>query len=207
MRVLLLAAVSLAAAAAVTASSFAHTGIAGPDPKRMTLSANDVGYVARVEKEGYTTKGLIPATRGYQRSFSGLSPGTVQFLTVQETVLIGKDPAAAGKLIASIVAASASQAGLSALYKQHATPLAASLGVPTAGGSVVRAKSIKAGDGAAEIVFHFVAPEGDYQGGEVFVRVGGTLSVVTYGTVAPGLAASQARLFALNAATRMKLGL
>ena len=100
----------------------------------------------------------------------------MQFLTVQETVLIGKDPAAAGKLIASIVAASASQAGLSVALQAARDPLAASLGVPTAGGSVVRAKAIKAGDGAAEIVFHFVAPEGDFQGGEVFVRVGGTLS-------------------------------
>ena len=53
-------------------------------------------------------------------------------------------------------------------------------------------------------VFHFVAPEGDFQGGEVFVRVGCNLSVVTYGTVAPGLAAGQARLFALDAAARMK---
>jgi hypothetical protein len=119
-------------------------------------------------------------------------------------VLIGKDPAAAGKLIASIVAASKSQAGLASLYKQNAGELAKSLGVPTAGGSVVRAKAIKAGDGGAELLFEFVAPEGDFQGGQVFVRVGGNLSVVSYGTVAPGVPSGFAHLFAINAAARLK---
>ena len=81
MRGLLLAAVALAAAAAVTASSFAHPGVAGPDPKRMTLTPNDVGYVARVEKEGYTTPARSPRRADTSATFSGLSPGTVQFLT------------------------------------------------------------------------------------------------------------------------------
>jgi hypothetical protein len=199
---------AFAVAAAVLVAALATWSAAGaaarPDPKLMALTAKDVGYVASVEKEGYTTKGPIAATRGYRRTFSGLSPGTVQYLAVEDTVLIGKDPAAAGKLIASIVAASKSQAGLASLYEQNAGGLAASLGVPTAGGSVVRAKAIRAGDGGAEILFEFVAPEGDFQGGQVFVRVGGNLSVVSYGTVAPGVPAGFARLFAVNAAARLR---
>jgi hypothetical protein len=200
----LLALVALLVAVGVPAGAFARPNVAAPDPQKMALTQRDVGYVASIEKEGKTTKGLIPATRGYQRQFSGFSPGTVQYLTVNNTVLVGKTPAAAGKLIASIVAASATPSGLASLYKKYAGTIATSLGVPTAGGSVVRAKALKAGDGAAEIVFKFVAPEGDFQGGEVFVSLGGNLSVVTYGTVAPGLAPSQARLFALNAAYRLK---
>ena len=199
-----LAVLALALAFAAAPAATPRPGAAGPDPRQMALTAKDVGYVASVEKEGYTTKGPIAATRGYQRAFSGLSPGTVQYLTVKDTVLIGKDPAAAARLIASIVAAGKSQAGLDALYEQHATALAAALGVPTAGGKAARARAIKAGDGGAEILFDFVAPEGDFQGGQVFVRVGGNLSVVSYGTVAPGVPAGFARLFAQNAAARLK---
>jgi hypothetical protein len=202
---LLLVALAIASAAAA-AGATAQVRAAGPDPRMMAMTTNDVGYVARVEKEGYTTRGPIAATRGYRRAFSGLAPGTVQYLTVENTVLVGKDPAAAQKLIASIVAASKSQAGLASLYRKNAGGLAASLGVPTAGGSVTRAKAIKAGDGGAELLFHFVAPEGDFQGGQVFVRVGGNLSVVSYGTVYPGVPAGFARLFAINAAARLAKG-
>ena len=69
---------------------------------------------------------------------------------------------------------------------------------------MIRVRAIKAGDGGAEILFHFVAPEGDFQGGEVFVRVGGNLSVISYGTVSPGVPAGFAQLFAINAAARLK---
>ena len=82
----------------------------------------------------------------------------------------------------------------------------AALGVPTACGSVIRAKAIKGGEGGAEILYRFVAPEGEFQGGQVFVRVGGNLSVVSYGTVSPGVPAGFARLFAINAAARLKKG-
>ena len=198
--------VVLAVTGAIAAGASGHAGVSGPDPRRMALTANDVGYVARVEKEGYTTRGPIAATRGYQRVFSGLAPGSVQYLPVQNTVLIGKDPTAAQKLIASIVAASKSQAGLARLYRQNAPSIAGPLGVPTAGGSVTRVRALRAGDGGAEILFHFVAPEGDFQGGLVFIRVGGNLSVTSYGTVSPGVPAGFAQLFAINAAARLKRG-
>jgi len=202
----LLLLVALTVSAATAAGAAGRADVTTPDPKRMALTTNDVGYVARIEKEGPTAKGPIAATRGYQRAFSGLAPGTVQYLTVQNTVLVGKDPAAAQKLIAAIVAASKSQAGLASLYKQNATSLAEALGVPTAGGSVTRVRALRAGDGGAEILFHFVAPEGDFQGGQVFIRVGGNLSVVSYGTVSPGVPAGFAQLFAINAAARLKRG-
>jgi hypothetical protein len=198
--------VALIVVAVTAAGAAAGPRAPSPDPKRMAMTTNDVGYVARVEKEGYTTRGPIAATRGYQRAFSGLAPGTVQYLTVQNTVLVGKNPAAAQKLIAAILAAARSQAGLATLYRQNAGGVAAALGVPTAGGSVIRAKAIKGGDGGAEILYRFVAPEGEFQGGQVFVRVGGNLSVVSYGTVSPGVPAGFARLFAINAAARLKKG-
>ena len=121
-------------------------------------------------------------------------------------MLIGKDPAAAQKLIASIVAASKSQAGLRQLYKQNATASPRPLGVPTAGGSVTRVRALKAGDGGAEILFHFVGARGRLPGrpGASSAWAGTQRHQLRHGP--PGVPAGFAQLFAINAAARLKRG-
>jgi hypothetical protein len=182
----------------------ATAGSSGPDPKLMALTQDDVGYVATVESEGRTTSGPIAATRGYRRTFSGLTPGSVQLLTVEDTVLLGKAPGAAAKLIAARLLASRSQSGRDKLYADAAKAFTVSSGLAVTKGAVVRAGAVKAGDGAVEAVFRFVTPGGAFQVGELYVRVGGTLSAISSNGAMPGLSAVTTRQFALAAAAHMK---
>ncbi len=200
--------VLVAAAALVTVLMPAVAGAqplpAGPDPKPMALTRDEVGYVAFVDSEGYTTDGPIAASRGYQRVFSGLSAGKVQLLTIRHTVLIGKNPAAAARLVSSLVTASSSEVGRDKLYNKAAKAFAASSQLTVTNGAVLRARAFKAGDAAAEIVYRFATPDGSVQVGETLVRVGGNLSVISYEAPMPGVSAATARQLALAAAAHMK---
>src|SRR5262249_46979951 len=151
------------------------------------LTAVDVGHGAVVESQRYSTDGPIPASHGYQRSFTGAALGKAQLFTLQDTVLVGKSPAAAAKLVSSILLAASSKTGRDALYQQSAKSFAASSKLTVRSGAVTRAGALSAGDSAAEVVFRFVTPTGSFQVGEIFVRVGGNLSAIYYGAGTPGV--------------------
>jgi hypothetical protein len=202
-RLLLLTTVALATAAATAAVAGAQPRLAGPDPKAMGLTRLDVGHVAYVDEEGATTEGPIPASRGYRRVYAGLTPASVQLLTVDNTVLIGRTQGAAAKWISSVVAATGSKAGLERLYAQAAKPFAALGNEPVEKRTVLRAGALKAGDGAVEVVFRFLTDDGAFQVGEIFVRVGGNLSAIWFGGAMPGLSASVTRQLARSAAMRL----
>ena len=194
-----------AAALLPAGAAVGFAGAAAPQPKLMALTREDVGHVAYVEGEGATTAGPIPALRGYKRTFTGLTPGSVQALSIEDTVLVGKTPAAAAKAVSSLVAASSTQAGLDRLYDQSAKAFAALADSPITKGGVIRARAMRAGDGAAEVVFRFTTADGAAtQVGRLVVSVGGTLSVITWEGHMPGLSPATTRQFALAAATRMR---
>ena len=170
----------------------------------MALSVGDLGRGAVVESQRYTTSGPIAATRGYQRSFTGVTLGTANLFTLQDTVLIGKTPAAAAKLVSSILLATSSKAGRNALYVESQKSFAASSRLAVQSGAVTRAGALKAGDAAVEIVFRFDTASGSFQVGEVFVRVGRNLSAIYYGAGTPGVSQAGARRLALAAALHMR---
>jgi hypothetical protein len=198
----------VAACAAVLPSvTGAQPRLAGPQPKLMVLTSRDVGHVSYVEAEGATTDGPIAAVRGYRRTFSGFTPGSVQLLTVKDTVLIGKNPAAAANWIASFVRATSSKSGLDKLYAQTAKDYAASVQETITKGSVIRARTLKAGDAAAEVVFRFTTSDATaVQVGQLFVRVGGNLTAIYFDGAMPGLSPEATKELALAAALRMRQG-
>ncbi len=197
-------AVAVFAIAVVAAVAGAGTSAVGPRPVTMVLTAADLGRGAVVESQGFTRSGPIAASRGYQRSFTGVTLGKAHVFTLQDTVLIGKAPAEAAKLISSILLATSSKAGRDALYVQSEQSFAKSSKLTVRGGAVTRAGALKAGDAAVEIVFRFNTTKGSFQVGEVFVRVDGTLSTIYYGAGTPGLTQAAARKLALDAARRMQ---
>jgi hypothetical protein len=204
--ILALTAVTLSVAAASADLAGARPRLAGPDPKAMGLTRLDVGHVAYVDREGATTAGPIAASRGYRRVYAGLTPASVQLLTVDNTVLIGTNPGAAASWVSSVAAATGSKAGLERLYAQVAKPFAAMGNEPVEKSTVLRAGALKAGDGAVEVVFRFLTADGAFQVGEIFVRVGGNLSAIWFSGAMPGLSASVTRQLARSAATRLLEG-
>jgi hypothetical protein len=201
---------TVALVVAVVAALPSGTGaqaLVGAQPKLMVLTARDVGHVSYIKGEGATTEGPIAASRGYRRTFSGFTPGSVQLLTVEDTVLIGKSPAAAAKWIASFVRTTSSKGGLDKLSAQTAKDYGASIQERITKGSVMRARELKAGDGAAEVVFRFTTSEATVvQVGQIFVRVGGNLSAIHFDGAMPGLSPEATKELALAAALRMRQG-
>jgi hypothetical protein len=200
-RALLLAAVVSSALAGVAA---AGAGTTQPQPKPMALTAEDLGHGAVVESQRFVTSGAIPTTRGYQRSFTGITLGKARLFTLQHTVLIGKAKADAAKLVSSILLAASSKAGREALYREAEKSFAESSRMDVRRGAVTRAGELKAGDAAVEIVFRFETESGSYQVGEIFMRVGGNLSTIFYGAGIPGVSEGGAKRLALTAAAHMK---
>jgi hypothetical protein len=198
--------VALATAAAVPALAGARASSAGPQPRLMALTQQDVGHVATIDEEGSTTKGPIAASRGYHRWFSGLTPGRVQLLSIENTVLVGRSPSAAAKLVSSILASSPARLGSDKRYVDTARAFVESVQSGVSGGTVVRSGPVKAGDSAAEIVFRFDTVSGAFQVGQIFVRVGGNLSTIYYGGVMPGLSIQTARRIAVVAGERLREG-
>ena len=198
----LFAVAALLLALAATSASLARA--AAPEPKLMTLTVADLDKGAVVESQRSTTNGAIPASRGYQRSFTGVSLGKARLFTLQDTAVVGKTPSAAAKLISSILLASSSKRGRDALYLESEKSFASSSNLTVRSGAVTRAGELEAGDGAAEIVFRFDTPKGSFQVGEIFVRVGGNLSAIYYGAGMPGVSQASARRLALAAARRMQ---
>lgn len=190
--------------AVALAAVAARASAAAPGPKPMAITVADLGRGAVVESQVFTTKGPIPAVRGYQRSFTGVTLGKAHLFTLQDTVLIAKKPSDAAKLISSILLASSSKAGRDALLSEVQPVFAASSHMTVTKGVVTRAASINAGDSAVEIVFRFDTVSGSFQVGEVFVAVGPALSTIYYGAGTPGVSQSGARRLALAAAKRMR---
>ena len=201
-RTLVLAATTLVAVAATAAAAQALGG--APAPKPMALTVSDLERGAVVESQRFTTSGPIPASRGYQRSFTGVTLGNASLFTLQDTVLVGKTPAAAAKLVSSILLATSSKAGRTTLYLESEKSFAASSGFTVESGAVTRAGALEAGDAAVEIVFRFDTARGSFQVGEIFVRVGGNLSAIYYGAGTPGVSKAGARRLAIAAASHMR---
>jgi hypothetical protein len=199
---LALVATTLVSASATAAAAFAVGG--APEPRLMTLSVDDLEGGAVVESQRYTTIGPIAAVRGYQRSFTGVTLGEASLFTLQDTVLIGKTPAAAAKLVSSILLATSSKTGRTALYLESQKSFGDSSKLEVQTGAVTRAGKVKAGDAAVEIVFRFDTAKGSFQVGEIFVRVGGNLSAIYYGAGTPGVTQAGARRLAVAAASHMR---
>jgi hypothetical protein len=71
----------------------------------------------------------------------------------------------------------------------------------------MRARELKAGDGAVEVVFRFTTSEATaVQVGQIFVRVGGNLSAIYFDGAMPGLSPEATKELALAAALRMRQG-
>lgn len=195
---------ALIALAATAGRAHARDGAVAPQPKLMTLTVDDLGRGAVVDSQGSTTSGPIAASRGYQRSFTGVTLGKAHVLTLQATVLVGTSPAAAARLISSIVLATSSKAGRDTLYVESAKGFAGSSKLAVTSGAVTRAGVLKAGESAVEIVFRFDTTRGSFQVGEIFVRVGRNLSAIYYGAGTPGVSQAGARRLAVAAAERMQ---
>ena len=174
-----------------------------PQPKQMALTVDDLGRGAVVESQRPTTNGAIAASRGYQRSFTGVTLGKAHLFTLQHTVLVGRTQSDAAKLISSILLTASSKSGRDALYLQSQKSFAQSAHLTVRSGAVTRAGALEAGDAAAEIVFRFDTTNGSFQVGEIFVRVNGNLSAIYYGAGKPGVTQESARRLARAAAARM----
>jgi hypothetical protein len=203
-RALVLTVVALVVAAMAAGVARAQPRAGAPQPKLMALTVDDLGRGAVVESQRFTTSGPITASRGYQRSFAGVTVGKVPLFTLQDTVLVGKTEAGAAKLVSSILLASSTKAGRNTLYVESEKSFAASSKLTVQGGAVTRAGELTAGDSAVELVFRFNTPKGSFQVGEIFVRVGGNLSAIYYGAGKPGLTRPGARRLALAAARHMR---
>jgi hypothetical protein len=198
-RVFALVATAVVAVAAVAAPADAATG-----PKPMALTVADLGSGAVVDSQQFTTSGPIPASRGYVRSFTGVTLGPARLFTLQDTVLVGKTSSAAAKLVSAILLTASSKAGRDTLLAESQKSFAASSHMAVSKGAVTRAGELDAGDSAVEIVFRFDTQTGSFQVGEIFVRVGETLSTIYYGAGTPGVSQSGARRLALLAAKHMR---
>ena len=194
----------LAAALTCALAGVASAGTGTMQPKPMTLTAEDLGRGTVVESQRFVTSGPIPITRGYQRSFTGITLGKARLFTLQHTVLIGKTKADAARLVSSILVAASSKAGRDTLYREAEKSFAESSRMDVRRGAVTRAGELKAGDAAVEIVFRFETDSGSYQVGEIFMRVGGNLSTIFYGAGIPGVSEGNARRLALTAAAHMQ---
>jgi hypothetical protein len=194
---------AVALATVLMATGVAGARAAAPQPKLMALTTDDLGHGAVVQAQSFTTGGPIPASHGYQRSFTGVTLGKAHLFTLQDTVLVGKSKSAAAALISSILLASSSKTGRDALYLQSEKSFSTSAKMTVRSGAVTRAGEIKAGDSAVEIVFRFDTPTGSFQVGEIFVRVGGDLSTIYYGAGTPGVSQATARHLAQVSAKHM----
>jgi hypothetical protein len=170
----------------------------------MALTVEDLGQGAVVDSQRYTTSGEIPASSGYRRTFAGVALGKANLFFLEDTVLVGKSPAAAAKLISSVLLASSSKTGRDALYLESKKEFASSSKMAVVSGAVTRAGKLKAGDSAVEIVFRFNTAEASFQVGEIFLRVGGNLSTIYYGAGTPGVSLADARRLALAAAAHIR---
>ena len=203
----MLAAAAFAVVAVVALPAVAGAGprVAGPQPKQMVLTPADVGHVSYVEKHGAASAGPIAATRGYRVVFSGLTPGSVQLLTVDETVLLGKSPGAASKWLASYVRSLGTKAAVDRLLAQSSKSYSTSTDSVVIKETVLRARALRAGDAAAEVVFRLgIDDASSVQIGQIYVVVGNNLSAISFNGAMPGLSPTATRELAVAAAKRMR---
>jgi hypothetical protein len=168
------------AAFAAAAASAAPVAL---NASQMALTSEDFDQ-STVSGQGSGGDKLIAASSGYHRSFLTVQYKHTKLLNLQNVVTVGKSANSAKVVVSNLDAVVSSPIGRAALLKETATAFATAAHIKLLGSRIVRARALKAGDDAVEIVFSFRTASGSIVVGEEFVNVDRVLSTVEYGSTA-----------------------
>jgi hypothetical protein len=201
--------VVLVAVAAVVGGSPPSRAVAAPPvTAAMTLGLGDFPDGAVLVRQSTKLDAWlpkIPAASAYSRSFTNARLGKLDLPTVNAAAIIARRKADVTGLMSSLVLVVHSPAGRKAFLAEIEKSMGTSAKTMTA--KVVRARVLRVGDSAVELVFRFRSPSASFQVGELWVSDGRALSVVLFLAAEPGVSAGQGTALAKALAGHLDLGL
>jgi hypothetical protein len=200
--------VLVALAAVVGGSSPPLAGAAPPVTAAMTLGLDDFPDGAVLVRQSTKLDAWlpkIPTASTYSRSFTNARLGKLDLPTVNAAAMIARRKADVTGLMSSLVLVVHSPAGRKAFLAEIEKSMGARAKTMTA--KVVRARVLRVGDSAVELVFRFRSATASFQVGELWVSDGSALSVVLFLAAEPGVSAGQGTALAKALADHLDLGL
>jgi hypothetical protein len=181
---------------------------AGQIAASMTLDKPDFTQGAVLVSEGPQPLAGIPSfpsSSSYSRSFRNVGLGKAVLIILQSSVSVAKKASDPAAVMSSLILLTRSPAGRKEAAFQVKTSLAKALN-PTSV-SVLRARVIRSGDSAVDLLFLVHSKTGPLEFGEQWIEVGPALSLTVFATSGAGLTAGDATRLVKLVASHLRAGL